>query len=163
MGDKDFLKAYEQYADAIFRHCYFRLYDREEALDLSQETFLRVWEYLSRGKQVENLKAFLYKVANNRIIDELRKRGRYVSLDVLQDDGFDAKYEGGTDTTDSIDGTLALSKVKELPDIYAGVILMRYVDSLSISEIAAALDESENTVSVRLHRALQQLRVKCKI
>ena len=69
-----FTKAYDELSDAIFRHCWFRIGDRERAKDLMQETFTKSWQYISRGEKVDNLKAFLYRVANNLIIDEYRKK-----------------------------------------------------------------------------------------
>ena len=163
MDDKEFLKVYDMYSDAIFRHCFFRLRDRDEAKDLAQETFLRVWEYLSRGRRVENMKAFLYKVANNRIIDVLRKSGRVSSLDQLAEDGFDPKDEKPDNNLDKLDGAIALGKTAELPDIYKQVILLRFVSDLTIREIAEISGESQNVVSVRLHRGLRRLKKLCKL
>lgn len=80
--------AYEAYADAIFRHCYFRVFNRELGKELMQETFLRVFEYLSKGNTVDNMRAFLYRVANNLIIDNVRRK-KELSLDALNEQGFD--------------------------------------------------------------------------
>ena len=157
MNERQFLKMYDTYADAIFRHCFFRIHDREEAKDLTQEIFLRVWEYISRGKKIDNLKAFLYRVANNRIIDEYRKKKKDFSLDSLQDEGFDVGEESHETTLAVFDGALALKKLEELDDPYRSVILLRYVECLSIKEIADAVNQSENVVSVRLHRGIKQL------
>lgn len=163
MNDQDFLHVYEQNADPIFRFCYFRLRDREEAKDVTQETFLRVWEYLSRGRKVENIRAFLYKVAGNRVIDVLRKSGRTTSIEELSDNGFDPKDENATNVMDSIDGARALEQTKNLPDIYKEVILLRFVEGFSIKEISDVVNESENVISVRLHRALGKLKKLCKL
>ena len=56
------------------------------------------------------------------------------------------------------DGSRALQMIRQLPDLYREVLTMRYVDDLSIHEIAASIEESENVVSVRLHRGLKKLR-----
>ena len=69
-----FLTAYDKYADAIYRHCFFRVFSKEKAEELTQETFMRTWQYLEDGKEVLNLRAFLYRVANNLIIDHSRKK-----------------------------------------------------------------------------------------
>ena len=74
--------------DAIFRHCYFRVFDRERARDLVQETFLKTWEYLTRGHDIENIRAFLYRVATNLIIDDSRRK-KEISLEQLSESGFD--------------------------------------------------------------------------
>ena len=64
-----FLKAYEEYADSIYRHCVVRVSDSERAMELMQETFLRALESLQQGTSIKNMRAFLYKIANNLIID----------------------------------------------------------------------------------------------
>jgi DNA-directed RNA polymerase specialized sigma24 family protein len=75
----EFIALYDEMADQLFRHCFFKLSNRELALDLVQETFSRTWEYISSGKEVNNIKGFLFKVANNLIIDEYRKKKLYLS------------------------------------------------------------------------------------
>ena len=72
-----FFEAYEAYADAIFRHCYFRLNDRELAKDMMQEAFTRTWEYVQNGNNPTNIRAFIYRVASNLIIDHYRKKKSY--------------------------------------------------------------------------------------
>ncbi|TSC67200.1 MAG: RNA polymerase, sigma-24 subunit, ECF subfamily [Parcubacteria group bacterium Gr01-1014_66] len=59
----DFDNAYAQYADAIFHHCFFRILDRERALEIMQETFMRAWNYLSQGKKIMHFRSFLYWAA----------------------------------------------------------------------------------------------------
>lgn len=148
---------YEDYADAIYRHCYFRVFDKELAKDLVQETFAKTWRYLASGREVLNGQAFLYKVATNLMINRSRKK-KEISLDMLQEQGFDP----GTDQRASLENFIAGKKVFEeldrLDDRYSQVITMRFVDDLSPQEIADILGESENAVSVRLHRALKKLK-----
>lgn len=158
MLDEQFLEAYDAYADAIFRHCYFRVYDRERARDLAQETFTKTWEYLTTGKKVENLRAFLYRVANNLVIDESRKR-RPVSLDELQEKGFDPGERIDEALHARLDANAVLSLLDNLSPDYRQVIVYRFVDQLGPKEIAGLLDESENVISVRLNRAIKQLRI----
>ncbi|MBI5466917.1 MAG: RNA polymerase subunit sigma-70, partial [Candidatus Kerfeldbacteria bacterium] len=61
MTEHEFLRHYEQFADAIFRHCYYRVFDAEQAHDLVQETFLRTWQYLVSGHQIDRIRPFLYR------------------------------------------------------------------------------------------------------
>jgi len=68
--EKQFIDAYDKYSEAIFRHCYYRVFDRERAKDFVQETFCKTWKYIVDGNDIENIRAFLYKTANNLIIDE---------------------------------------------------------------------------------------------
>lgn len=154
---EEFLKAYEQSADAIFRHCYFRVFQSELAQDLMQETFIRTWEYIAKGKEVKNIRAFLYTVANNLIIDESRKK-KTLSLDALQEKGFDPRLDTREQLLNQIDAKHIVQIVSKLDPTYQEVIMMRYIDELSPKEIAEILHESENTISVRIHRGLQKLR-----
>ncbi len=156
--EREFLAAHEKYADQIFRHCLVRIRDREVAKDLAQETFSRAWLYLSKGKEVEYMRAFLYRVANNLIVDYSRKK-KTSSLDsMMEEDGFEAEDESAANPEDIPASREAVKLLESLDDIYRVVITMRFLDEMSPKEIAAALDTSENVVSVRIHRGMQRLR-----
>lgn len=158
MDDNDmetqFIAAYDAYADAIFRHCFFRVSDREKAKDLMQETFMHAWSSLTRGTQIQNLRAFLYRTAHNLVIDEYRKK-KTISLDTMAEEGFDPS-ENPTDRTHAeLDVRLILTHLKDLKAEYRDVLVMRYLDGMSPGEIAEVFGVTENVVSVRLHRAKQ--------
>jgi len=154
--EKVFLQTYEQCGDSIFRHCYFRVSDREKAKDIVQETFARAWEFVVAGRKIQNMRAYLYQIANNLIIDHYRKK-KETSLDKLQDDGFDAGFDDREHLENFIAGKEALEMLNQLDDTYRRVVIMRYIDDMSIQDIAIITDVSENVVSVRLHRALKKL------
>ncbi len=161
-----FLKAFEDYSDALFRHASIRVSDRERAIDIVHDTFTKVWSYARAGHQIDSYRSFLYKVLNNLIIDEYRKR-KEVSLDALLsvegvDEGsFPELSENTVEAlAATIDGRKAFELLAELPDVYREVIIMRFVDELGPREISDLIEESENVVSVRLHRGLKLLRDK---
>lgn len=153
-----FLKAYDDLADPIYRHCYYRVSDRERARDIMQETFTRTWEYISRNGHIDNLRAFLYRTAHNLIVDEYRKK-KMDSLDELRDKGFDPI---GADFQKDIHTAIAAREIIALFDkidlSYREVLVMRYIDDMAPKEIAHVLDESENAISVRLHRAIKKIK-----
>lgn len=152
----DFLQAYDSLSDAIFRHCYFRVYDRDRAQELMQDTFMKTWEYLARGKKVDNLKAFLYRVANNLIIDSTRKK-KESSLDAMQELGFEPI--SNTTAPDVLtEASRFVALLAKIEPMYRIPVRMRFLDDLSPKDIAIALGESENVVSVRIHRGVAQLR-----
>jgi len=157
MDQKLFLEAYDNHADAIFRHCFFRVFSREKAQDLTQETFTKSWEYISRGGEIKNIRAFLYKVASNLIIDESRKK-RALSLDALMEEGFDFGTDERGKLEDIISAKEALVLMEKLDDSYKEVVLLRYVEDLSPKEIAEILGETENMVSVRIHRGVKKIK-----
>ena len=154
--EEAFLRAYDDFSDAIFRHCYFRVYDRERAKDLTQEVFTRVWEYIARGSEIRNMRPFLYRVANNLIIDESRKK-KEISLDMLHEKGFEPSIEETGKIQRNLDAKSALSFVHKLEDIYREIMVMKFIDDLSLKEIAGILGLSENVVSVRIHRGTKRL------
>lgn len=167
-GDQEarFLKAFDEYADALFRHASIRISDRERSVELVHDTFTKVWGYLREGHEIASFRPFLYKVLNNLIIDEYRRR-KEMSLDAMLakegvDEGMfaDLRDEPLEAMIDTLDAKHALTLVAELPDIYRETITLRFVDGLVPREIAALIEESENVVSVRLHRGVKLLREK---
>ncbi|NOS66814.1 MAG: RNA polymerase sigma factor [Candidatus Peribacteraceae bacterium] len=152
-----FDRSYADYADAIFRHCAFRLMNRERGKDLMQEAFLRLWVELGKGVEVLNMRAFLYRIANNLIIDDVRKK-KEMSLDELQETGWDK----GEDKTQEMQSRVLfhdiLATLKSMKPDDRELIVMRYIDGLTPADIAEVLSEAPNTVSVRLHRAVKELR-----
>lgn len=162
--EKRFLKAFEDYNDALFRHASMRVSDRERAVDIVHDTYTKVWAYVRQGYQIDSFRPFLYKVLNNLIIDEYRKK-REASLDaILDQEGMDegSFSELSESTVESlaatIDGRKAFDLLQELPDEYKEVIVLRFVDELKPKEISLLIEESENVVSVRIHRGLKMLR-----
>jgi RNA polymerase sigma-70 factor, ECF subfamily len=154
---QEFIEAYTTLADAIWRHVYFRIWNRDMAKDLMQDTFTRTWNYIRKGKKVNNLKAFLYKVANNLIIDAYRKK-REISLDGLQQNGFDVESHEQLRIERDVENSNALRLVEKLEPHHRDIIVMRYVDDLSIKEIADVIGQSENVVSVRINRGMKELK-----
>ncbi len=154
--ENDFLKVYEDLADPVFRHCYFRLSDREKAKDLVQEIFKRFWECLGKEK-IGNTKALVFKIANNLIIDSYRKK-KEESLDELTERGFDIGSDEHEAILASVMGRELTSMLDKLSDTYRDLIVMRYIDDLPVYEIASIIGLSENIVSVRIHRGLTLLR-----
>lgn len=158
-AEKQFLEWHNQFADAIFRHCAFRLSDREKAKDATQETFIRLWKYLSEGKEVLNIRAILYKIANNLIIDEYRRKETF-SLDQMQEEtGFDPGYDLRGDIETKDDYAHALTLIESLPPLYRDALIMRHIDGLSVKDIAHSTGETENVISVRIHRAIEKLKL----
>ncbi len=165
-GDHEtrFLKAFDDYNDALFRHAFMRISNRERALDIVHDTYTKVWSYIRGGYEIDNFRPFLYKVLNNLIIDEYRKR-KELSLDAMMevegvDEGsFDELSENTVESlAATIDGRKAFELLIELPDQYREVIIYRFIDQLGPREISELIEESENVVSVRIHRALKMLR-----
>ena len=159
-----FLKSFDEYGDALFRHAVYRLSDRERAIEIVHDTFTKVWTYIRDGHEVGNFKPFLYKVMNNLIIDEYRRR-KELSLDALLseegvDEGSFAELHEGSveELTFMLDAKRASELIETLPLVYREVLVLRFIDGLGPKEISELIEESENVVSVRIHRALKILK-----
>lgn len=163
--EEEFLAAYNEHSDALFRHAFFRLSDRERALDLTQDTFIKAWDYVRGGGNIQNAKAFLFRILNNLIIDEYR-RVKSESLDKKLEDNpaYEATFAEGSiwEVEDEIDEHDLIDKVRgaigTLSPEYKTVVTMRYIDGFSPKEIARMIGSTENAVSVRIHRAVAKLK-----
>ncbi len=162
--EERFLKAFDEYSNALFRHAIYRLSDRERAVEIVHDTFTKAWSYLRAGHEIDSYKPFLYKVMNNLVIDEYRRRKEF-SLDTLlaeegTDEGSFPELHGGgiEELTFALDAEKASELMKELPLVYREVLILRFVDGLGPKEISGLIEESENVVSVRIHRGLKILK-----
>jgi RNA polymerase sigma-70 factor (ECF subfamily) len=132
--------------------------NRDQALDLTQETFMKFWEYLVDGNDVSNHRALLYRIANNLVIDSYRKK-----KDVLVEKYTDTPLqEELTDEPqkrmeDMIDGERAVLLLHHLPETTREILTLRFLDDLSVSEIASIVNRDSKTVSVYLHRGIKKL------
>jgi RNA polymerase sigma-70 factor (ECF subfamily) len=155
---KIFSALYEHQADAIFRHLFLRLGDRERAKELTQEVFMRSWQYLAAGKQIEHEKAFLYKIANNLFINEIRTDKRTYSLDELSEVGGYEITDEQADSSLTAHQRELMTYLHTLKESYREVLVMRYIDGLQVKDIAEVLEEKDTNITMRIQRALEKLR-----
>lgn len=158
-GDSDaFSQVYERFAAAMYRHAYFRVSDKALAEDIMADIFLKTWEYIAAGKRVDNLKSFLYRVANNLIIDHYRRKNRQP---IPMDEDLERVLDDGRNPIEPIDRRLDADAVaaamKHLRADYREVVAMRYFDDLSYDEIAELTGRSKNAVYISAHRGLKEL------
>ncbi|MEK7635364.1 MAG: RNA polymerase sigma factor [Patescibacteria group bacterium] len=162
MPKEIFLRSYNLYSDEIFRFVVFKLSDREKAKDILQDVFMRTWMYISKNGKIDNIRAFLYKAAGNAVIDEYRRKDRrdnkLDSLETMAEDGYDPGFDDTDSLIEKLDGEAAMKLIRELPEIYAEVLFLRYSENKDISEIAELTDRSNNTVSVQINRGIKQLK-----
>lgn len=163
-NDKEaFIKAYDLYVDQLYRFIYFKVGNREEAEDLSSSVFLKTWNYILE-KKLENpntLKALLYKIARNLIIDHYRKTKGRESVSLDNENGIkiiDEKQNPNYGLELKADLLVLETKLPKLKDEYREVIILRFVNELSIKEIAEILDKSKGNVRVLTYRALNALK-----
>lgn len=156
-----FKELYDAHADAIFRYLYLNLKDRERAIELTQEVFMKTWQYLLRGEKIEHEKAFLYRIAKNLFINEIRTDRRTASLEVLEIDGFDMQDELTGNT--AAEHRELQDRLQMLNESYRTVLLLRYKEGLPIKDIAKILGENETNISMRINRGIKALRKAYRI
>jgi len=149
--------AYLEYRKALSNRAYFKVRNHAVSEDLVQDTFMKTWGYLVRGGKIEMMKAFLYNVLNNLIVDEYRKH-KMASLDILVEKGFEPSADNSDYLFDNIDGKAALNLINRLPEKYRKVMRMRYIQSLSLKEMSGVIGQTKNTIAVQAHRGLERLK-----
>ena len=155
-SEQQFVKAYDGYLEEIFRFCFFKTNNRDLAKDLAQDTFIRTWKYIQEGNKVENVRALLYKIAGNAVIDWYRKR-KGESLENLMEAGFDpVDVNARTDKKAEIQSVLNTMEELALED--QQLIALHYVEGMSSEEISQILRQNKNTISVKIHRAVGKLK-----
>ncbi|MCA9743086.1 MAG: RNA polymerase sigma-70 factor [Deferribacteres bacterium] len=150
-----FKMLYYRYYELLFAFLWRRTQNRETSLDLAQELFARVWNNREKLDAGQSLKSYLYKIANNLVIDHFRKKGveqSYFAADPPDD---------ASVTTDEVDFELREQieqAVAGLPPPVRQVFQMSRFDGLKYHEIAKALEISVKTVEARMSKALASLR-----
>lgn len=153
---------YNRESDSIFRYSLFRVSDRELAIDLTQEVFMRYWDQIVKGVKIKNDKAFLFAIVNRLIIDWYRKK-KPVSLEAYYEtfelDEFDiSDGVSATELESRSDGRALLDRINDLDPAYRQALYLRYVEDMKPQEIGEILGLSPNVVSVRISRGVDELR-----
>ena len=164
LKDKEaFAELYDLYLDKIYRFVYFKVSNISEAEDLTSQIFLKVWQLTLEGKIKTELsfQSFLYKVARNIVIDYYRSsknKLQPVSLDEAIDIP-DTKIISQEQAVEKeIDKKEIEKKLKKLKSEYQEIIILHYLNELSIKEIAGILNKKKGNVRVILQRALAALK-----
>ena len=174
-GDEDaFSELVRRYRNQITSYIYRMTNDYDGAVDLAQETFMRVYRAAGRYQTTHAFSTYIYRIATNLAISELRKRKRrrLVSLTGLlsSEDGqeardFDAPDERPLQDISLVDAekrAVIKRAISTLPDKYRAPLVLRDVEGKSYDEIAAILSTSEGTVKSRINRARNFLRDKMR-
>ncbi|MFZ2049235.1 MAG: RNA polymerase sigma factor [Minisyncoccia bacterium] len=149
--------AHNDFNKGLNTHAYFKVHDHTLGEDLVQDTFLKTWSYLVKGGKIDVMKAFLYHILNNLIIDEYRKR-KTTSLEVLMEKGFEPSNNDAENIFNALDGKGLLLLIQRLPINYQKIMRMRFIQDLSLTEMSLITGKSKNTLAVQVHRGLEKLR-----
>jgi len=158
--------------DTLVNHCYRGIYDmlyqmtgsRDDASDLTQETFVRAYSRLDSFELGRPFLSWVRRIATNICIDHQRRRkSPALSLDQAAETGYElADTSPGVSPEAALEGSdralRVMSAVQRLPENQRTVVVLRHVEGLSLEEIARALRMPLGTVKVNLFRARQRVR-----
>lgn len=161
MGDTHTLALLvEKYKHMVFTLAFRMVKNREEAEEVLQDVFIKVYNAVDSYNGDAKFSTWLYKIAYNKSLDYLKKQKR--SLDTFSVDDYEnmdfAEMENITRNIEEKERKEAIGKIlKELSAKDSVLITLYYYEELSLIEIAKVMDLSPNTVKVQLHRSRKRL------
>ncbi len=148
---------YDKYVTQIYRFILIKVSNKQIAEDLTQDVFLKTWQHLIDQKQVSHFRAFIYRVARNIIIDYYRQSNNE-SLPLEYAGNVEEINISATKLEVSLDAETLLQYLHKLRSEYQEILIFRYLEDMSIEEIAHILQKDKNNVRVTLHRAINKFK-----
>ena len=145
-----FARLFEHYHAPILNYLHRMVGDRAMAEDLTQDTFIKAYNALPSTRPDLAFKPWLYRIATNTAISQLRRRKIVQWIPFLpgHDHASEQSIERSVTRRQDIEQTLS-----RLPQHYAAALLLRHYQGLSLAETANALGITENAAKLRLFRA----------
>jgi RNA polymerase sigma-70 factor (ECF subfamily) len=153
---EDLMKRYE---GLVYRTCYGYTRDRDDALDVTQEVFVRVYEKIDSFRGTGSFKGWLLRITHNESLNWIRGRARHGEHDRLTEanaPGLEARQEADLSQQEDLD--LIGAALLHLNPKQRKALTLRYFERMPIREIASRLDCTEGTARNILFRSLQKLR-----
>ena len=150
-------QAITNYRQRVFSFAYYSLRAREDAEDITQDVFIRLWQHWQKIDH-ERLGSWLMRVAHNAVIDHVRRnRNERNRVDLAVGLENFTSVEDPELESEEFKQTLEAA-IGSLQDPHRSILIMRDVQGLSYQEIEQSLNLSQSQVKVYLHRARRQLR-----
>ena len=148
-----------RYRDKVFRLTFSMLRDRAMAEDTTQDVFLRIWRALPGFAGQSQLSTWIYAIAKNGSLSELRKRRPTVSIDQNDDDDSYNPAVAALAAPEADDSaTVSVGQLlDQLPERYRQAVVLFYMEDKSYEQTAASLGLPLGTVKALLHRARKRL------
>jgi RNA polymerase sigma-70 factor (ECF subfamily) len=153
-----FGRLYDRYQPMIYRFIVVKVSRREDAEDLTHQVFMSAWQGIARYRDLGHpFSSWLYRIARNQIIDHYRAKKPDVSLDEMDAETIAGPAIAQLDLPRKLEIEKTLAAVRKLSQDYQDVILMRFVEDLSLKETAKAMQRSEGAIKLLQHRAIKEL------
>ncbi len=155
-GDQEALKEiFNQYREKIYRVAYGVVRHREDALDIVQEVFVKIFRSIGNYKGKSSFYTYLYRTAMNTAIDSVRKRKKFIASSIDEEGAFQP-----SDVAEKRPDAILIDKelegkvkkaMEKLPEDQRAALVFREIEGLSYQEMADAMGCSIGTVMSRLH------------
>src|SRR5437870_6081535 len=150
---------YDRYVEAVYRYVYYRVHSATDAEDLVSDVFMRALRAIPRYEPRQAFLAWLYRIARNAVIDRARRTRIQISFeDALAHPGVDQIVEPDAGLLALADKETVRAAIARLTPLQQEVIVLRFVEGYSTSEIAHLVGKREGTVRGIQFRALEMLR-----
>ncbi|MBI2854324.1 MAG: sigma-70 family RNA polymerase sigma factor [Chloroflexi bacterium] len=158
LDEAAFTRLYDEYVDRVYGHVHYRIGNRADVEDITQEAFIRAWKALDKYKDTgAPFVAWLITIADNLVVDYYRKQKKQeVPIDEVLEMPAAENLEALAEA--KLDGAALRNAVMKLKGDKARVVMMHFIDGFSYEEIARALKKSEGAIRVIQYRALGDLR-----
>jgi RNA polymerase sigma-70 factor (ECF subfamily) len=157
-----FNRLVERWQQRIHRFAYRYFASHDEASEITQKTFIKVYKKANTLEDTDKFSAWIYRIANNLCLDETKRAGRrkYQPMDALKQHPEAEDMLASPDQhvqQNDLESILQLA-LKQIPVEQRIVVIMKEYEGLKFREIADILGEPENTVKSRLYYGLKKLR-----
>jgi len=154
---------YLLYANRVFRYLMARVDDENLAEDITSQVFIRLLEKIGMYRiapkdNVAIFSAWLYRMTYNKMVDVLRKKKRKRALNIDRIEALPSKQNLVAQVEDRFDFDMLMQKLKLLNEQQRQVILLRFIEGMSIAETAKIMQKSEGAIKALQHRSLENLR-----
>jgi len=144
---------WQEHKEALYYYILKRVHDEPTAKDISQEVIIKVYNFCLSKSGVRNVRAWLYQIAHNAIVDYYRKNKRDIATDTFNETAEEEEVSAFKDAAEFI-----LPMINLLPEMYAAPLRMSDVDGKKLKDIAEELGLELNAVKQRVSRARKHLK-----
>lgn len=150
---------YDHYLPKIYRFILVKTSHREQAEDLTHQTFLKAWEGISGyNDKGHPFGSWLYRIARNTVVDHYRKNKIRISIEDVSPEALGIDDSLTANLEIKFEWREVLGAMRDLSEVEQDILIMRFVEDMPHTEVAKAVNKSESAVKVIQHRAIKKLK-----
>lgn len=150
---------YDHYLTPIYRFVFLKVSTKAETEDLVHEIFLSAWKNIEDYDHLGfPFSSWLYQIARHKVIDYYRTKKNNLDIENISEENLKVANVVESELDKSLDLNRVKDAIKQLGEDQQNVLIMRFIEDLSYSEISAVLDKSEGAIRLIQHRAIQNLK-----